>query len=221
MTLPAAGCRPPAARRRARRWGSSPSTLTLPLSGLRRPPTHSTAVVLPAPLGPITPKISALLTENDTSSTATVEPYALWRCWTSTTQSDRSHSSPMADGSSAISTTSGPRAGRRSLRMRCTSGHPLLRTRLARPGQLQQGTKALASVRVCAPPARGSWLASGVPNPRLRVGLAVWPRPRIPPWRLATRWSLSHHHDVGAEWPESTPGPWAPEPSGNRRDRRC
>jgi hypothetical protein len=34
----------------------------------------SIVVVFPAPLGPIRPKISPLLTSNDTSSTATVVP---------------------------------------------------------------------------------------------------------------------------------------------------
>ena len=46
-----------------------------PRSGLRSPSMHSIVVVLPAPLGPIKPKISPSLTSNDTSSTATVRPY--------------------------------------------------------------------------------------------------------------------------------------------------
>src|ERR1700730_13601575 len=46
---------------------------------------HSTVVVLPAPLGPRIPKISASSTENDTSSTATVPPYRLCTFLTSIT----------------------------------------------------------------------------------------------------------------------------------------
>jgi hypothetical protein len=46
----------------------------VPRSGARRPPTHSIVVVLPAPFGPIRPKISPGRTSNDTSSTATIEP---------------------------------------------------------------------------------------------------------------------------------------------------
>jgi hypothetical protein len=46
----------------------------LPRSGFRNPSTHSIVVVLPAPLGPINPKISPSRTSNDTSSTATVDP---------------------------------------------------------------------------------------------------------------------------------------------------
>src|SRR5579884_3942422 len=57
----------------------------VPASGRRRPMMHSTAVVLPAPLGPRMPKISSSRTENETSSTATVRPYVLRRCETSIT----------------------------------------------------------------------------------------------------------------------------------------
>jgi hypothetical protein len=46
----------------------------VPLSGDRSPSTHSSVVVLPAPFGPISPKISPSPTSNDTSSTATVGP---------------------------------------------------------------------------------------------------------------------------------------------------
>src|SRR6267142_342279 len=49
----------------------------VPRSGTRNPSTHSSVVVLPAPFGPISPKISPSLTSNDTSSTATVLPYVL------------------------------------------------------------------------------------------------------------------------------------------------
>ncbi len=45
-----------------------------PASGIRSPATHSTAVVLPAPFGPMMPKISPSPTVNGTSSTATVAP---------------------------------------------------------------------------------------------------------------------------------------------------
>jgi hypothetical protein len=50
---------------------------------VRSPITHSTVVVLPAPFGPRMPKISPSATENDTSSTATRDPYVLRRCATS------------------------------------------------------------------------------------------------------------------------------------------
>src|SRR5579872_1524705 len=52
-----------------------PSTEMVPRSGARSPSTHSSVVVLPAPFGPIRPKISPSTTSNDTSSTATVDPY--------------------------------------------------------------------------------------------------------------------------------------------------
>ncbi len=39
------------------------------------PSTHSIVVVLPAPFGPMSPKISPSLTSNETSSTATVLRY--------------------------------------------------------------------------------------------------------------------------------------------------
>ena len=42
----------------ASRTGLSDSTEMLPRSGSRSPSTHSIVVVLPAPLGPISPKIS-------------------------------------------------------------------------------------------------------------------------------------------------------------------
>lgn len=44
---------------------------------MRIPEMHSTVVVLPAPFGPMIPKISPSLTENDTSITPTPRPYAL------------------------------------------------------------------------------------------------------------------------------------------------
>jgi hypothetical protein len=54
--------------------GSRPSTAIVPPSGLRIPSMHSIVVVFPAPLGPISPKISPWFTLNDASSTATVLP---------------------------------------------------------------------------------------------------------------------------------------------------
>jgi hypothetical protein len=45
-----------------------------PRSGLRNPSTHSIVVVLPAPFGPISPKISPSRTSNEISSTATTRP---------------------------------------------------------------------------------------------------------------------------------------------------
>jgi hypothetical protein len=58
----------------ASRRGSSPRMVMVPRSGLRWPSTHSMVVVLPAPFGPMRPKISPCWTSSDTSSTATVEP---------------------------------------------------------------------------------------------------------------------------------------------------
>src|SRR5215467_6371854 len=66
-----------------------------PRSGFRTPSTHSIVVVLPAPLGPIRPKISPWRTSNDTSSTATVDPYALRRLETSMTAGEMSTSLPV------------------------------------------------------------------------------------------------------------------------------
>src|SRR5688572_21314405 len=69
------------------RLGSSPSTEMVPRSALRNPSTHSMVVVLPAPFGPINPKISPRSTSKLTSSTATVEPYRLARWETAMTGS--------------------------------------------------------------------------------------------------------------------------------------
>ena len=52
------------------RDGSRPSTDTRPASGARRPSIHSIAVVLPAPFGPMRPKISPSNTSRDASCTA-------------------------------------------------------------------------------------------------------------------------------------------------------
>ena len=59
---------------RARSTGSRPRTAMLPRSGCRRPSTHSMVVVLPAPFGPISPKISPWKTSKETSSTAAMGP---------------------------------------------------------------------------------------------------------------------------------------------------
>src|SRR5579864_3852892 len=69
-------------RRRSRvesRHGSRPSTLTWPASERRRPCRHSTVVVLPAPFGPSSPKISPCSTSNETPSTTATPEYALVR----------------------------------------------------------------------------------------------------------------------------------------------
>src|SRR5437773_8960907 len=68
------------------RAGSRPSTEVRPASALRTPSMHSMVVVLPAPLGPMSPKISPSNTSKETSSTATVEPYSLRRWATSMTR---------------------------------------------------------------------------------------------------------------------------------------
>ena len=46
----------------------------VPRSGARKPSMHSIVVVLPAPFGPISPKISPVSTSKETSSTASVRP---------------------------------------------------------------------------------------------------------------------------------------------------
>src|SRR5262245_18984972 len=67
-----------------RSWaGSTPRTRTVPLSGRRKPASVSTMLVLPAPFGPTSPKISPSFTVNDTPSTATVRPYTFRRPSTS------------------------------------------------------------------------------------------------------------------------------------------
>ena len=53
---------------------SRPKTRTVAASGVLSPMTHSTVVVLPAPLGPRMPKISPSATVKDASSTATSSP---------------------------------------------------------------------------------------------------------------------------------------------------
>ena len=59
----------------------------LPASGARSPSTHSIVVVFPAPFGPMRPKISPRRTEKETSSAATVVPYAFRIASTSITWS--------------------------------------------------------------------------------------------------------------------------------------
>src|SRR6185437_8489469 len=51
---------------------SKPPTVAVPLSGRRSVVSILNTVLLPAPSGPISPKISPLGTENDTSSTARI-----------------------------------------------------------------------------------------------------------------------------------------------------
>ncbi len=58
-------------------FGASPSTAICPPSGCSRPTMQPIVVVLPAPLGPSSPTVSPGATENDRSSTATIEPYRL------------------------------------------------------------------------------------------------------------------------------------------------
>ena len=64
--------------------GGAPSSVTRPESGLKMSSMTRMAVVLPAPLGPSSPKISPGPTSNDTSSTARVSPNDLERCSTET-----------------------------------------------------------------------------------------------------------------------------------------
>src|ERR1700694_4067336 len=64
--------------------GESPYTLIERESGVRIPEMHSTVVVLPAPLGPMIPKISPSCMESETSLTATKCPYLMTRCSTVT-----------------------------------------------------------------------------------------------------------------------------------------
>src|SRR5699024_8708942 len=71
-------CTPTTCRSRLRsRTGSSPRTRTSPAVGVRSPAMHSTAVVLPAPLGPRTPRISPSSTVTSTPSTAVFPAYLL------------------------------------------------------------------------------------------------------------------------------------------------
>src|SRR5258708_11182203 len=72
---------------RARAWriGSRSRTEIAPRSGVRSPSTHSIVVVLPAPLGPIRPKICPASTSKEMPSTATVDPYVFRIAETRTT----------------------------------------------------------------------------------------------------------------------------------------
>src|SRR5580704_16072329 len=58
---------------------------TCPAVGVSRPEMQLMVVVLPAPLGPSSPKISPGLAENEMSSTAVSSPYDLRRWSTSIT----------------------------------------------------------------------------------------------------------------------------------------
>src|SRR4051812_31139800 len=59
-----------------------PQSVTRPPSGRRRPMTHSSVDVLPAPFGPSRPKTSPSATSNVTPRTASTSPYRLIRSWT-------------------------------------------------------------------------------------------------------------------------------------------
>src|SRR5688500_5885873 len=61
-----------------------PHTSTLPLSGSRRPMMHSRVVVLPAPFGPSSPKISPSWISKLTPRAAWIPPYRLRRSRTMT-----------------------------------------------------------------------------------------------------------------------------------------
>src|SRR5260370_6157651 len=79
-------CRPMrSCRARAWRIGSRSRTEIAPRSGVRSPSTHSIVVVLPAPLGPIRPKICPASTSKEMPSTATVDPYVFRIAETRTT----------------------------------------------------------------------------------------------------------------------------------------
>src|SRR5690349_10502087 len=66
---------------------ASPATSTRPASGRRMPQTIEMVVVLPAPLGPSSPKHCPRGTSNETSFTATRSPYRLLTCSTWSTHS--------------------------------------------------------------------------------------------------------------------------------------
>src|SRR5437773_7465730 len=51
-----------------------PSTVIVPVSGRRKPRRHERRVVFPAPLGPISPRVSPRGTSSDTPSSARVSP---------------------------------------------------------------------------------------------------------------------------------------------------
>src|SRR5579884_730317 len=57
----------------------------LPPSAIRKPSTHSTVLVFPAPFGPTIPNISPWYTSKEILSTATTGPYVFLRCSTSIT----------------------------------------------------------------------------------------------------------------------------------------
>ncbi len=71
-------------RRLASSVSGPPKTEIEPRSGLNRSRIMRIVVVLPAPFGPSSPKISPPRSSNDTSSTARVLPNCLETCWTST-----------------------------------------------------------------------------------------------------------------------------------------
>src|SRR5690625_3485228 len=66
----------------ARFWISRPSNMILPRVGFRNPLIRLTSVVLPEPLGPISPKMLPSATVSETSSSATRPPKRLWMCST-------------------------------------------------------------------------------------------------------------------------------------------
>src|SRR3990170_2182341 len=64
---------------------SAPATVAVPASGLRRVVRMDTAVVLPAPLGPSTPRTVPSAIARSRPSRATTSPYLLTRPRASTT----------------------------------------------------------------------------------------------------------------------------------------
>ncbi len=93
-----------------RRWADSPETLTpfstmSPPLGGRLPASRSNMVVLPAPLGPIRPRISPRRTSKDTSLTASSPPKRRTTCFavstgapTATSPVETKSSFPLARG---------------------------------------------------------------------------------------------------------------------------
>src|SRR5215813_2317906 len=69
---------------RSRGASGAPSTDTFPVSEGSTPARHSNSVVLPAPLGPMRPRISPARIDSETSDSAVRRSYDFVRCSTST-----------------------------------------------------------------------------------------------------------------------------------------
>src|SRR5262252_4027492 len=166
-------------------------------------------VVLPAPLGPMSPKISPSSTWKETSSTATVGPYSLRRCSTSTTHLRGSRGGTGADDSLTSCELEMSRSAYTGL-----LAEPDLRSRAITHGDVSpQFRRGAEDVRPQA------WRhASDLALSPSRLAAFAPHRPLYPGQRAARTGAAAH--DTRGDRPcDPAPRPMAPERTDPRNDR--